>query len=60
MSINRAKQELVDEKIEFESDKILELIKKFWRFSRFYGEYLGSMHTGSNKQLKLKNRRQKE
>lgn len=58
MSINRVNQELATEKLEFESDKILEFVKKFWQFSKFYGEYLASMHSGSKTQLKLKHRNQ--
>ena len=59
MGIYRAKQEFSEQKIEFESNKTLLLIEKFWQFSRFYGDYLATMSSSSKRQLKLKYRKDK-
>ncbi len=32
-------------RVEIAENKILLAIKKFWQFSLFYGDYLGSLHS---------------
>ncbi len=51
MKINNIQPNLADSKIKFEENKILLLIKKFWEFSNFYGEYRARIHF--NKRSKL-------
>lgn len=45
MKLSQKKTDLAYEKIEIEENKILLFVQKFWRFSKFYGEYLGSLHS---------------
>ena len=37
-------------RIEFEENKVIQWLEKFWRFSLFYGDRLASLHAkkGSN------------
>jgi hypothetical protein len=51
MKINNIESDLAESKIEFEENKIFLLIKKFWKFSNFYGEYRAKIHF--NKSYKL-------
>ena len=60
MDINRVDRESIEREIEFEEHKILVFIAKFWRFSKFYGKYLGSMHSNTHKQLKQEKRKYNE
>ncbi|MEM7761298.1 MAG: hypothetical protein AAF298_24690 [Cyanobacteria bacterium P01_A01_bin.40] len=34
----------IENKIEFEENKVMLGLKKFWQFSLFYGDYLASLH----------------
>ncbi|WP_319421668.1 hypothetical protein [Pleurocapsa sp. FMAR1] len=45
MNPSKNKPDLVYEKIEIEENKIILFCQKFWQFSKFYGEYLGSLHS---------------
>ncbi|MEM8830732.1 MAG: hypothetical protein AAGE96_15430 [Cyanobacteria bacterium P01_G01_bin.19] len=38
-------------KVEFEENKMLLWLEKFWQFSLFYGNYLGSLHARKNNKL---------
>jgi hypothetical protein len=44
MKINNIEPNLANSKIEFEENKILLFIKRFWKFSNFYGEYRARIH----------------
>ena len=57
MNANRKKANLANSRIEFEENKTFAFIQKFWQFSKFYGSYLGSMHSNSFKQQKLKDKK---
>ena len=37
-----------NDKIEIVKNKTLLFLKKFWHFSLFYGDYLGSLHSRKN------------
>ena len=36
---------ITDNKVDIIENKLLLWIKKFWQFSLFYGDYLGSLHS---------------
>lgn len=60
MKIKRTKPEITNSKLEFKQNRMLSFIVKFWQFSEFYGNYLGSMHSNSIKQPKPKDKKQNE
>ena len=37
-------QNIADNKVEFEENKILLWLSNFWQFSLFYGDYIASLH----------------
>ncbi len=45
MKFSERKPDLVYEKIEIEENKIILFCQKFWQFSKFYGNYLASLHS---------------
>lgn len=45
MKKESTKQESIGEKLEFEENKFMLFIDKFCQFSKFYGEYLATMHS---------------
>ena len=57
MNTKRVKADIANSKIEFEENKTVLFIQKFWQFSKFYGNYLGSLHSNSFKQQKLKDKK---
>lgn len=57
MKKESTKQESIGEKLEFEENKFLLFIDKFWQFSKFYGEYLATMHSKPYQQLEKKKQR---
>ena len=57
MNTDRVKADIANSKIEFEENQTVMFIQKFWQFSKFYGKYLGSMHSNSFKQQKLKTKK---
>ncbi len=45
MSLSKNKSSLAYEKIEIQENKIILVCQNFWQFSKFYGKYLGSLHS---------------
>lgn len=45
MKFSERKPDLVYEKIEIKENKIIVFLQNFWQFSKFYGNYLGSLHS---------------
>ena len=41
-----------DRKTEVEENKMVLFLQKFWEFSLFYGEYLGSLHSKKKRSFK--------
>lgn len=54
MKLTKQGQNLAYDKIEIEDNKILLFLQRFWQFSKFYGEYLASLH--SQKKLNSRSR----
>ena len=54
MNTDRGKTNVANSKLEFEENKTIMFIQKFWQFSKFYGKYLGSMHSNSFKSINAK------
>lgn len=45
MKLSKEEPNFAHSEIEIEQNKILLFLQKFWRFSKFYGEYLASLHS---------------
>ena len=54
MNLSQEEQNLAYKKIEIEQNKMLLFLQKFWQFSKFYGEYLGSLHSKNKRNCKSK------
>lgn len=48
MKINNSKSDLAQQNIEFEENKFLLFLQKFWKFSNFYGEYRAKIYLNSH------------
>ncbi len=45
MKLSKGNPDLAYEKIEIEENKIIVFLQNFWQFSKFYGQYLASLHS---------------
>ncbi len=45
MKLSKENPDLADKRIEIKENKIIVFLQSFWQFSKFYGNYLASLHS---------------